>query len=48
MQVDRSAAEGVAEIMNGAGGHTPAATAPPPQKGQRRQEKLRLRSLMRG
>ena len=32
MQVDRSAAEGVAEIMNGAGGHTPAATAPPTER----------------
>ena len=39
MQVDRSAAEGVAEIMNGAGGHTPAATAPPTERA-RRQEKL--------
>ena len=46
MQVDRSAAEGVAEIMNSAGGHTPAATAG--QKGQHQQEKLRLHSLMRG
>ena len=32
MQVDRSAAEGVAEIMNGTGGHTPAATAPPTER----------------
>ena len=41
MQVDRSAAEGVAEIMNGAGGHTPAATVPP-RRAYRRQEKLRV------
>ena len=42
MQVDRSAAEGDAETMNGAGGHTPAATAPPTERAYRRQEKLRL------
>src|SRR5271157_6232738 len=34
MQFDRSAAEGVAEIMNGAGGHTPAATAPPTESSE--------------
>ena len=47
MQVDRSAAEGVAEIMNGAGGHTPVATAPPTESACP-QEKLRLRSHVRG
>src|SRR4029077_11070925 len=29
MEVDRSAAEGVTEIMNSAGGHTPTASATP-------------------
>src|SRR5438132_13540638 len=31
-KVDRSAAEGVTEIMNGPGGYTPAAGAPPPER----------------
>jgi hypothetical protein len=32
MQVDRSPAEGITEIMNRAGGHTPAASAPPTER----------------
>jgi hypothetical protein len=34
MKVDRSAAERVTEIMNGPGGHTPAARAPPTERAE--------------